>query len=151
MLTAYCHSLCGLTQAGPSKYCVFPCTPDLLIWEYFTRLSAGVVKNIYCNDGIFRDVIATAIDEPNDAKIRRQGIKIFGLIVEKLGEIFSLKVFKSSKPVLSAMTGKLPDLKAISEFWKSEVEALSKLEEFAKDSFSRLEGVRFYDLKCCYK
>ena len=104
---------------------------------FILRLSASVVKNIYCNDAIFRDVVSASIDDANDITIRRQGVKIFGLVVEKLREIFSMNAFKNSKPVLSAMTGKLPDLKVVAEFWKFEVEALNKLDVLVKDSFCR--------------
>jgi len=88
----------------------------------------AIIKNIYCNDALFRDVIGASFDV-EDITIRRQGVKILGVIADKLDAIFSMDVFENPgrnfKPVLSALMGKLPGLKHLSDFWKSEVELLN--------------------------
>ena len=104
----------------------------------FNRLSSTIVKNIYCNDALFRDVIIASFDA-EDVDIRRQGVKIVGVVVEKLRDIFAMDVFEDAgrtfRPVLSSLGGKLPDLKLLSDFWRSEVELLGDRATIERDSF----------------
>ena len=106
------------------------------------RLSAAVVKNIFCPEGLYREVIIPAIDNSEQHSIRRQGIRLLSIVVDKIDEIYSMNIFdeaSSLRSVLSVLSVRVPDLKIVAAFWKLEVDHLKTQELLEKETFTRQE------------
>ena len=110
-------------------------TCDIVI-DLIYRVSGAIVKNIFCYENLFREVISPAIDCPDNHNIRQQGVRLLSLILDKIDEIFSMKIFDESsdslKSVLSALSGRLPNVKSVAAFWHLEVEHLAGKDKVQK-------------------
>jgi hypothetical protein len=89
---------------------------------------------------MYREVISPAIDNSENHNIRRQGIRLLSIVVDKIDEIYSMNIFDetySLRSVLAVLAGRVPDLKIVASFWKQEVDHLKTQELLEKETFTR--------------
>ena len=108
----------------------------ILVLITLFRLSASIVKNIFCYDNLFREVISAAIDCPESHTIRQQGVRLLSLILSKIEDVYSMKIFEtrdSLRSVLSALSCRMPSINSIAAFWQLEVEHLKSQDKVCCD------------------
>jgi hypothetical protein len=59
----------------------------------FKKLAATMVKNIFCQEAIYKEVITPCLENCESGTIQRQGIRILSILLDKIQQIYQMKNF----------------------------------------------------------
>lgn len=62
----------------------------------FHKLAATMVKNIFCQEAVFKEVITPCLENSQLAINQRLGMKILRIILEKIQQTYEMKIFSKA-------------------------------------------------------